>query len=61
VRLDSVVAGNAGVEFIAAIVFDGDDVQGGVPVDALCCWGEGEAVDLGQRRWHCVAVLFWKG
>jgi hypothetical protein len=49
VRLDSVVAGNAGVEFIAAIVFDGDDVQGGVPVD------------LGQRRWHCVAVLFWKG
>jgi hypothetical protein len=31
-----VVASYAGVEFIAAVVFDGDDVQGGIPVGALC-------------------------
>jgi hypothetical protein len=36
VRFELVVAGDAGVEFRAAGVLDCDDVQGGVPVCALC-------------------------
>jgi hypothetical protein len=35
-RLESIVAGYAGVEFPAAFVFDGDDVKIRAPVAALC-------------------------
>ena len=45
VRLTCVVAGNAGVEFPAEEMMDGDDVEGGVPVGALGERGEGEAAD----------------
>jgi hypothetical protein len=39
------VAANAGVEFGAAGVLDGDDVERGVPVGALGEGREGDAVD----------------
>lgn len=56
VRLLSVVACNASVEFVAAEVLNGDYVQSAVVVCALCKRGQGEAVDcrwLLRRFRHC--------
>ena len=42
---EGVVAGYVYVELETVSVLDGDDVEGGVPVDASGCGGEGETVD----------------
>lgn len=55
VGLLCIMTADAGVEFLAAKVLDGDDVQGRVPVGALGQLGDGEAVNDGSPRW------FWSG
>jgi hypothetical protein len=47
VRLACVVAADACVEFVAAEMFDGNDVEGRVPMGTLCARRDGDAVDCG--------------
>lgn len=46
VVLACVMAADAGIEFVAAIVLDGNNIQRGVPVGALCEGRHGESMDL---------------
>jgi hypothetical protein len=51
VIFERIVAAYARVEFLAAEVFDGDDVEGGFPVRTLRCWCNFDAID----RWYITA------
>jgi hypothetical protein len=48
VSLACIVAADACVELITAVVLDGDDIEGRVPVSTLGCGGYVEAVDCGR-------------
>lgn len=49
VRLACVVAADACVEFVAAEMFDGNDVEGRVPMRTLCKRRDRDAVDCGDE------------
>ena len=51
------MAGYAGVEFAAAEVLDGDDVEWGRVVGTLRQRGQGEAENLGRRWDFCLWLV----